>query len=440
MGMKYCAKCGNPMADDMLFCQKCGTKFEWNFPDIGNTIQGKLDKMKKYNLVIDSKSISWNYLHEDGTRAGQLTLKQDKLCHELTDLVKDILDTVTEEDRDIVEREVYSYILQMGSAMCTEGEKLFEDYSGLREFYDAGTSLVQMGKLNMYTFISQLDNQDRMYRSIAGLQGLHSARIKETLNEEVIYNNLEYKNLTLQLAQSFNNMFLKCVKRFSDFRLTPGDDFLDQHWEIYNTILKGLPLSMIDTLNKQAWEFAYDTHGWEHVLYNSETIHMIEQRKLSFLKKRNIRRNELQAKEQQEQKNADKKYWESHPEEFAKVQEKQECTSELIKKIQSLTQEKVSAEAEVYRFHNKIDDIQNKIDEKQSLIENLKKKIFGKKKAQEEIEQLNLELEQLKKELQEANDTIHFYEKLMSDTNKEINTLEEQTRSIGREIKELRSK
>ena len=24
--MKYCYKCGNPMEDDMLFCQKCGTK------------------------------------------------------------------------------------------------------------------------------------------------------------------------------------------------------------------------------------------------------------------------------------------------------------------------------------------------------------------------------------------------------------------------------
>lgn len=25
--MKYCSKCGNPMEDDMLFCQECGTKF-----------------------------------------------------------------------------------------------------------------------------------------------------------------------------------------------------------------------------------------------------------------------------------------------------------------------------------------------------------------------------------------------------------------------------
>lgn len=24
--MKYCSKCGNPMEDEMLFCQKCGTR------------------------------------------------------------------------------------------------------------------------------------------------------------------------------------------------------------------------------------------------------------------------------------------------------------------------------------------------------------------------------------------------------------------------------
>lgn len=24
--MKYCYKCGNPMEDDMSFCQKCGTR------------------------------------------------------------------------------------------------------------------------------------------------------------------------------------------------------------------------------------------------------------------------------------------------------------------------------------------------------------------------------------------------------------------------------
>ena len=84
--MKYCAKCGNPMDDDMMFCQKCGTKFEGVISS-GNSIQTKLEQMKKYNLVIDAQTISWEYLREDGERSGQITVKQDKLCLELVDLI-----------------------------------------------------------------------------------------------------------------------------------------------------------------------------------------------------------------------------------------------------------------------------------------------------------------------------------------------------------------
>lgn len=53
-GMKYCAKCGNPMEDDMMFCQKCGTKFEGVIASAQTGIEAKIAKMKKYNLVIDA--------------------------------------------------------------------------------------------------------------------------------------------------------------------------------------------------------------------------------------------------------------------------------------------------------------------------------------------------------------------------------------------------
>lgn len=214
--MKYCAKCGNPMDDDMMFCQKCGTKFEGVISS-GNSIQTKLEQMKKYNLVIDAQTISWEYLREDGERSGQITVKQDKLCLELVDLIKDILNTVTEKDKDIVEREVYTYVLQMATRLCREGEKLFANYSGYKELFDMGSGLVQRGQLNAATFLDQMINQDYVYKAIAGLQGLHSSRIKDALDEKVIYDNMEYKNLTKQLAQAYNDMWTKCIKRYTDF-------------------------------------------------------------------------------------------------------------------------------------------------------------------------------------------------------------------------------
>ena len=426
--MKYCAKCGNPMEDDMMFCQKCGTKFEGIASTALNNIEVKLAKMKKYNLVIDAQTISWEYLREDGERAGNITVKQDKLCQELSDLIKDILESVSDNDRDLVEREVYTYILQMGYRMCKEGEKLFANYSGFKELFDMGNGLVQSGQLDAGTFLGQMMEQDYVYKVIAGLQGLHSSRIKEMLDENVIYNNMEYRGLTKQLAQAFNDMWVKCIKRYTDFFLSPGEDYINQNWDIYNVLLKGLPLSVVDML---------DEHGWQLALDDWEKNHNGWQYKKNFIKKGDQQRD---AKRKKEQEIEDKKYWESHPEEFAETKKKQESIAEIRKKIQKMIKEKVSAETEKRPFDDKKEDIQRGIDEKQNRIEKLGKKIFGKKKAEEEIEEIKPQIEKLRNELQEVNEKIQVYQKSIFDKETEIKALEREIKNIEQEIEKLRNK
>ena len=45
----------------------------------------------------------------------------------------------------------------------------------------------------------------------------NSLSVVHVLDEKVIYDNMEYKNLTKQLAQAFNDMWTKCIKRYTDF-------------------------------------------------------------------------------------------------------------------------------------------------------------------------------------------------------------------------------
>lgn len=426
--MKYCAKCGNPMEDDMIFCQKCGTKFEGVVSTAPSDIETKLAKMKKYNLVIDAQTISWEYLREDGERAGNITVKQDKLCQELSDLIKDILETVSDDDRDLVEREVYTYVLEMGYKMCKEGEKLFANYSGFKELFDMGNNLVRTGQLDAGTFLNQMMQQDYVYKVISGLQGLHSSRLKETLDENVIYNNMEYQGLTKQLVQAFNDMWVKCIKRYTDFFLSPGEDYINQNWEIYNVLLKGLPSSAVDML---------DEHGWQLALDDWEKNHNGWQYKQDFIKKRDQQRD---ARRKREQEIEDKKYWESHPEEYAETQKKQEDIVGIREKIREILQKKVSVETEKHPFDNKRDDIQREIDEKQNRIEKLGKKIFGKKKAEEEIEKMKSQIEKLKNELQEVNEKLQVYQKLISNKETEIKALEREIRNIEQEIAQLRNR
>ncbi len=112
--MKYCAKCGNSMEDDMLFCQRCGTKFEGIVSTAENELDVKIKRMKKYNLIIESSSITWQYVNEDAERAGKIIAKQNQMCHELQELIEDILKNADDERRDFAEREVYSFVWKNG--------------------------------------------------------------------------------------------------------------------------------------------------------------------------------------------------------------------------------------------------------------------------------------------------------------------------------------
>lgn len=426
--MKYCAKCGNPMEDDMMFCQKCGTKFEGVVSTAPSDIEVKLAKMKKYNLVIDAQTISWEYLREDGERAGNITVKQDKLCQELSDLIKDILETVSDEDRDLVEREVYTYVLEMGCKMCKEGEKLFANYSGFKELFDMGNNLVRTGQLDAGTFLNQMLDQDYVYKVIAGLQGLHSSRIKEVLDEDVIYNNMEYRGLTKQLAQAFNDMWVKCIKRYTDFFLSPGEEYINQNWDIYNVLLKGLPVSVIDTL---------DEHGWKLALDDWEKNHNGWQYKQNFIKKRDQQRN---AKRKQEQEIADKQYWASHPEELRQTEENKKKIAEIQTMVNGIVKEISSLESDKYPLEQKKSTIEEDISDKKQRIEKLGKKIFGKKKAEEEINVLNDEISKLSQELQMLCDQIKTAEKPISDKKLEKSNLEREIRKLEQENEDLRKK
>ena len=56
-------------------------------------------------------------------------------------------------------------------------------------------------------------------------------------------------------------MWYSCVKRYTDFYLSPGEPYIENNWELYNTILKGLPISEIDSLNESGWDLVLN--DWE---------------------------------------------------------------------------------------------------------------------------------------------------------------------------------
>ena len=426
--MKYCAKCGNPMEDDMMFCQKCGTKFEGVIASAQTGIEAKIAKMKKYNLVIDASSMSWQYVHDDTERAGNVLVKQNQMCHELQDLIVDILSSVDDKNKDSVEKEVYTYILDMGRRMCLEGAKMFADYSGYKELFDQGNSLVQIRRIEPAQFLGQMQQVDIPYKSISGVQGLNAWELKEKLNADVIYNNLEYRELTKKFAHAFNEMMAKEIKRYTDFFLSPGIEHINTNWDMYVTILKGLPMSMIDTL---------DESGWKAILDDREKNHNGGQFKREFLRKRDEQREEQRKKEQEIE---DKKYWEIHPEEYKQLESNKAKIAEIMTAIDSVEQEIRSLENAKKPLDNKKIDIESSISYKKYNVDKLGKKIFGKKKAEAEIQVLNGEIEKLSQELQSVSDEVKVAEKPIFDKKLEQSNLEREIKMLEQENVDLRNK
>jgi len=415
------------MEDDMMFCQKCGTKFVGVVSDNQSEIENQLAKMKKYNLVLDSQAITWEYLRDDGERAGNICVKQDKLCEDLIAVIKEILENTTYEDKDFVEREVYTFVLKMGIRMCNEGAKMFSNYAGFKELFDMGNNLVRSGQLNPATFLNQMIEQDYVYKAVSGLQGLHSSRIKDALDADTISNNLEYQNLTKQLAQAFNQMWYACIKRYKDFFACPGQEFINQNWDCYLTILKGLPISVIDTLDENGWMIALD---------NEEKENNGAQYKRTFLHNREQYRNSLRVAEKERK---DKEYWQSHPEQYEAFERNNIKTAEIRTSINAVDKDISAIENNVRSLQEAKVGVERTISEKQRKIEKLKNKIFGKKKAEEEIKVLYNEINNLNVELMNAQKRVEVATQPLTEKREIKNNLEAEVQLLQNENVRLRN-
>lgn len=426
--MKYCAQCGNPMGDDMIFCQKCGTKFESVLASAQESIEEKVARMKKYNLVLEAKSITWEFLQGDDERAKNFAYRQSAICDELVELIKEILAGVNDADRDFVEREVYTFVLQMGCRMCEEAGKMFANYSGLRELYDRGNRLCMAGQLDYCIFVDQVLEQDIPYRYVVGVQGLYVSRIKEVLDKEVIYHNLEFRNLTKQLAVTFNRMMSRQIKRNVDFCFPVGKEVLRTHWDLYTVMLEGLPLSIIEDLDESEWMMALD---YEAENYSAGKF------KWTFLKNRTDQR-EMQRKKEQEIEQ--EQYWLSHPDAYKQLEENKKRIAEIQKSVSSLNKEIRSLEEDITLLQEKKTDIEKRISDKRQLVEKLNKKVFGKKKAEGEVQALDKEIVVLEQELQDLSEKISTAEKPISNKKLERSNLKEEIERLEQENIDLCNK
>lgn len=422
--MKYCVKCGNRMEDDMLFCQKCGTRADGMGNAYQNGLESKISKMKQYNLALDSSVVTWEYLCEDGNRSGTIAVKQDKMSEELAALISDILKSANEDERDFVEREVYTFALQSACKLCRESEKFYADYTGFGDVFKTAKWAADVSKKPQSVLAQEMCNLDYPYKTTVGLQSLYASRLKEVLDENVIYENLEYRTLTKELAEAFNAMWKAGAKRYIDFLASVPTGLIDQSWNFYETILKGLPIFVIDTLDESGWELAIND-----VAINQGNSSY----KQNFLQRRNQHRDALRKLE-------DDRYWATHPSEYAMYSENLMKISDIRSSIKTIDSEIQSINNKLQIFRSQKTEYESKIADNRKRIEKLNGKIFGKKKAAEEVFSLQQDITTCENEIHAIGDKIRAVHDELSPKEQMKQQLQTECNAVEKENTALRNK
>lgn len=358
--MKFCSQCGNAMQDDMLFCQKCGTKFAGVGTQGESGASLKLAKLKGYTLCYDPSVIDWHYINDVGEEGAQeLFAKQDKICTEMIGLIGEVF-AESEGDSKLRE-ELFGFVFDETEKLLNTAKLMLSDMRVIAQLADG--MLSEMGT-ERFSYASNAC--DEPYRMIYKVQMVQAVRLKNALELDVIRASKEYRQRTLGIVNLYAEAWEALAARLDTFMVniaTAEDDFLfnwqsinslaDEAkglWPFYIDLIRGLEPSVIDSLNLD-----YFTNVPENT--NDEDMEILP--KLVEILETGIA--EIREKE-------DECYWSAHPEKAAERELLYAKLAALQHELDPLQSRLDELEAEKAECTEKINSMREKIENNEGLI------------------------------------------------------------------------
>lgn len=429
--MKFCGNCGNQMNDDMLFCQKCGTKFAGAEND---PLKSKVDELKASNLIVDTSVVKWDYiLKTEGTGAAELIKTQYDLTNAVCAQIKEILAENKGDNAAANEREVYNYVLDSAIELVKNGWAILNDCSGAMEYRNNSMEYAMAGGHETYVeYCKVLDGLDGFWRQLGLSQLTAAVNTKGELDPDVINEDPEYQQKAIDLVFLLNGAWGALADRIVVFGAPTGDGLFDtMHvsslvepqdavWSLFTKAIKGVNSYAVESLESTSWFKHLDDCEKEKTGYKEDFANRYEAFIASY------------CKEESEQ------YWGRHPEKLALKQE-------YDAQIEALAKEKAPLEAKREELHKERsayacqeDSLGKRLEGNNKRIDELGRKIFGKKKAQEEIEEIKKENVKFQKEITEFSVKKREHDKTINELDEAIKPLNAQTEEWGEKIKQLR--
>ena len=345
------------------------------------TLDQKKEFLRKGPVILDKFYLPWEYIAKNPDKGYEIAGLHIEMSHKYCDLLSDVLKTAPE--KSYAQRNIYLKSCKWCISLCNSSKKILSNTSFFKSLLDEVLPTAAGNRNLTEELILATNGLDRPYKIIAGMQIICVERIMDCLNPELFLNSPSLQEELVEVAIAFDQMWYSFVKRFFDFYLCPSDGIIDINWDSYQSILKGLPHKVIDTLDESSWKFLFKRMEDNNMKESADKF------KKKFA-------DEREAKREAELASAKERFTKEKPNICKKMQKLEML---LVKKEKVLEEEQSTMkklEQQMHHLDETMSLLQGKIQNNNNSKNKLSKKFFGKRKAEQNITALEAEITDLK--------------------------------------------
>ena len=255
--MKYCTNCGNQMRDDMLFCPKCGNKFE--APDGIAESDPRLASLREFNLVMDPAEVTWEYVHDlEGEDSAELTLAHDKMCQEYRASLSEIINGASTSEPGKTAAALHA--LEMSRDMLLSAKAMLEDIESLKKFKMVFVAAVAGGAdLEFSEFPVLLSRADYPFYILSSINLIHVGAIARELPHSMVNGHPLCLRAAVECAKAFVAAWKALLARLEEYPTgldvtrAPSTGQMEQIWDAYCALTEPLSISDVRAIDESTW-------------------------------------------------------------------------------------------------------------------------------------------------------------------------------------------
>lgn len=445
--MGFCSSCGFQLQEGMKFCPNCGHKIEEFLVSqetnkevvavsIPTDIDGIVDSLYQYNLVLSANKMSWEFVVQELglNRTSDLITMEYSICEDFRDLLVRGLSLCSENDDEVNRKRIIDKAISMSFDLITSARTMLSDFGLMPQYYPE--NILELYNVSEAKRI-KAKSGEAFYRALCLCQiDCCDAIFQDVMNDPILRAK-EYESIIKEICVTFNSAWSKYLWRSKRYDDRAGSDFVRQYWDKFTHFASAVPMDVVGSIPMAVWDLDFSDVDIEHRETNF-IKNFASERKSFFEKKR-----ENEAIQKQEELES---YWSQHLSERKELEKHLNALRSRLqdidgdieivkKKIADLVKQK-NSKVEAEDQYQRISGKRNRLNSRLNNLNIFQK--MEKSRLTKEIAELNQLLMQISADVQKQkaakNSTIQTQ---LDELNQQMNALSSEKNRSDAEFKRI---